>query len=100
MSETTQSPLKNARRTEMTQGLVLEEGESCKAEKLNEKKDFYSYLRCLLSEACGEQEGSELCASFYSVLILIDFNVKALEKRLRIANLEDFDKLASFVSEC
>lgn len=30
---------------------------------------------------------------------LILFHVKGLEKRLRVANLEDFDKLASFVSE-
>lgn len=27
-------------------------------------------------------------------------NIKTLENRLRVANLEDFDKLASFVSEC
>lgn len=30
---------------------------------------------------------------------LLPFHVKGLERRLRVANLEDFDKLASFVSE-
>ena len=56
------------------------------------------------------------CVAFFQVLLesrkdrsyvlrfiqygwLVLFHVKGLEKRLRVANLEDFDKLASFVSE-
>ena len=53
----------------------------------NDNIEFYSYLRSWLSNACGEKEGSELCSQFYS----------ELENRLRVANLEDFEKLAEFV---